>query len=137
MFARGYASGAVTAGRGGEPHPDALIVEAAIAGLWAAIASLGADRAALFAALVQDIGLAVDAEGALEAALRNAANLTLAFGRMGQDVAADVNHKSRANRFLSSDNDAGISAIAFGNRPIPSHRNLHHAWRYSSKQRVG
>ena len=81
MFARGYSHG-TGAGRGGPPHSDALIVEAAIAEV--AAAGLGQFAAgALEAAIAGDIGVPVDAAGALAAARANIGNLILVHGRLG------------------------------------------------------
>jgi hypothetical protein len=84
MFSRAYASGVVTAGRGGEPHPDALLVERAVLALTPDVLRSAEDEVALCAALAGDIGTPVDAQGALSAALGNAANLALAMGRLGK-----------------------------------------------------
>ena len=80
MFARGYSTGSFArSGRGGEPDPDALAIEAAILALVGpALLTQGLEEA-----VVSDIGLPVDAEGALAASFANAPNLVLAHGRLG------------------------------------------------------
>ena len=80
MFARGYSTGSFArSGRGGEPDPDALAIEAAILALVGpALLSQGLEEA-----VVSDIGLPVDVEGALAASFANAPNLVLAHGRLG------------------------------------------------------
>ena len=80
MFARGYSTGSIArSGRGGEPDPDALAIEAAIL----ALVGPALPRQGLEEAVVSDIGLPVDAEGALAASFANAPNLVLAHGRLG------------------------------------------------------
>ena len=80
MFARGYSTGSFArSGRGGEPDPDALAIEAAILALVGpALLARGLEEA-----VVSDIGLPVDVEGALAASFANAPNLVLAHGRLG------------------------------------------------------
>ena len=80
MFARGYSTGSFArSGRGGDPDPDALAIEAAILALVGpALLTQGLEEA-----VVSDIGLPVDAEGALAASFANAPNLVLAHGRLG------------------------------------------------------
>jgi hypothetical protein len=81
MFTKGFAQGSSRA-VGGEPHPDALVIEAAIAKV--AAAGLGQFAAGeLEAAIAPDIGVPVDAAGAIAAARANTANLVLVHGRLG------------------------------------------------------
>jgi hypothetical protein len=91
MFARGYSTGSIArSGRGGEPDPDALAIEAAILALVGpALLTQGLEEA-----VVSDIRLPVDAEGALAASFANAANLVLAHGRLG--TRPDTGHSNFA-----------------------------------------
>jgi hypothetical protein len=76
MFAGGFATARIDGGRPRPPHPDALLVEAAIGALPTAMADLAAP-----AELGAGIGLALDLEGAWAHALGNVANLVLVHGR--------------------------------------------------------
>ena len=78
MFAAGFGQAGVA--RGDPPHEDALTVEAAIERLRLTAPELSPD---VEAGLVDGLGFALDAGGALQAALRNAANLLLVHGRLG------------------------------------------------------
>jgi hypothetical protein len=73
-FARGFAP---AGGRGGEPHPDALIVEAAVLELGTRLAELAPP-----AAISAGIGLPHDLAGAWRAAAANVANLVFVHGRL-------------------------------------------------------
>jgi hypothetical protein len=80
MFTKGFAQGSSRAAGG--PHPDALVIDEVIAEV--AAAGLGQFAAGeLEAAIVGDIGLPVDAAGAIAAARANIANLVLVHGRLG------------------------------------------------------
>ena len=79
-FVRGFAH--ASRGGGGVPHPDALSIEAAIAEVAAVGLGQFADGA-LEAAIAGDIGVPVDAAGALAAARANIGNLILVHGRLG------------------------------------------------------
>jgi hypothetical protein len=82
MFARGFVQASSRAG-GGDPHPDALVLAETIAG----VAAAGLDRFAageLEAAIAGDIGVPIDAAGAIAAARANIGNLILVHGRLGR-----------------------------------------------------
>ncbi|HYB06027.1 MAG TPA: hypothetical protein VED02_04740 [Methyloceanibacter sp.] len=68
MFARGFVPRA-PAGRGGDPHLDALIVEAEISAIAERLAGVAPPEELVFG-----IGLAVDVAGAWAAAVANVAN---------------------------------------------------------------
>ncbi len=78
MF-RPHFGGGPSRQRGGDPAPDALIVEAAILALPPRMAGLKPP-----AALAEGIGLPVDIAGAFAAAVANIVNLVLAYGRLGK-----------------------------------------------------
>ena len=79
MFRPGFGGGA-SRQRGGEPDPDALIVEAAILALPPRIVGLEPP-----AALAEGIGLLpIDVAGAFAAAVANIVNIVLAYGRLGK-----------------------------------------------------
>jgi hypothetical protein len=71
--------GGVSRQRGGEPAPDALIVETAILALPPTMVGLEPP-----AALAEGIGLPIDVAGAFAAAIANIVNLVLAYGRLGK-----------------------------------------------------
>lgn len=84
MFAGGYATGGVARPKG-PIDPDAAIVEAAIGEIGEAMAGLAAPEA-----IALDIGLPVDIDGAVAAALANVKNLVLAHGRLGNRPAYGI-----------------------------------------------
>ena len=116
MFARGFVPRA-PAGRGGDPHPDALIVEAEISAISERLAGLAPPEELVFG-----IGLAVDVAGAWAAAVANVGNLTLVHGRLRKrPVAGDGRFEVRPK--LAPNGKPGVWRIERLTDPLGGERD--------------
>jgi hypothetical protein len=103
--------------RGDPPHPDSLLVEAAIGALRL---TPGAED---FSAVTQGLGFDLDARGALDYAFANAGNLIVVHGRLGSRPSLPEASTPRAK--LASNGRPAVFVIELASEPMFGGGHLH------------